>query len=88
MAKSPRWLTFSPVEEQENKQGNICTRCLAPHTQLSAPASWKNAHGQQVACKQLRLPQQSLVCGLCRDDIGKLIKTSERTPRWVKWKEN
>ena len=52
MANSRRRLTFSPpVEEQENKQGNICTLCLAPHTQLSAPASWKNAHAQEVACK-------------------------------------
>ena len=85
MAKSRRRLTFSPpVEEQESKQGNICTLCLTPHTQLSAPASWKNLYAQQVACAQLRLPQQSLVCRLCRDDIGKLIKNPERTPRWVK----
>ena len=76
MAKSRRRLTFSPpVEEQESKQGNICTLCLAPHTQLSPPVSWKNAHAQRVACTQLHLPQQSLVCRLCRDDIGKLIKT-------------
>ena len=37
MAKSRRRLTFSPpVEEQENKQGNICTLCLAAHTHMEA----------------------------------------------------
>jgi len=85
MAKSRRRLLFSPsVEETGSQQGTTCHLCLAPHIQLSAPESWKNAHAKQIALTELHLSKQSLVCRLCRDDISKVVRNPAHTPRWVK----
>ena len=69
------------MEEAGGQQGTTCYLSLAPHIQLSAPESWKNAHAKQIAHT---LTKQSLVCQLCRDDISKVVRNPAHTPRWVK----
>ena len=85
MARSRRKLSFPPVENKVTDEGNIilCTLCSAPHAQLSAPTSWKNAQAQDVAIS-LHLTLQSPVCRPCRDNIGRLVKNPAVIPRWEK----
>ena len=85
MAKSQRRLSFTPAtEETTAAEGEMCTLCLAPHTQLSAPETWKNVQAQEIALTQLQLTKESLVCRLCRDNISKLVKKPDSTRRWEK----
>ena len=65
----------SPTENTVTDGGNACSLCLAPHTQLSVPAAWKNTRARELALTDLQLTLQSAVCRLCRDDIGRLIET-------------
>ena len=48
---------------------------------LSAPS---NVEAQTLALTQLHLQQKSLVCWLCRDDIGRMVKNPNVRPRWEK----
>ena len=84
MAKSLRQLIFSSLAEETGEEGHKCTLCLAPHTQMSVPTSWKNVQAQEIAYTQLHLTQHSPVCRLCRDDIRKLLTNPANTPRWEK----
>ena len=68
------------MEEAGGQQGTTCYLSLAPHIQLSAPESWKNAHAKQIALTELYLTTQSLVCRLCWDEVG----NPPHIPRWVK----
>ena len=62
MAKNRRRLSFTPAaEETIAAEGEICTLCLALHTQLSAPETWKNIQAQEIALTQLQLTQQPCV---------------------------
>ena len=61
----------SPTENTVTDGGNACSLCLAPHTQLSVPAAWKNTRARELALTDLQLTLQSAVCRLCRDDIGR-----------------
>ena len=76
----------SPTENTVTDGGNACSLCLAPHTQLSVPAAWKNTRARELALTDLQLTLQSAVCRLCRDDIGRLTRDANVTPRWEKQK--
>ena len=67
MATSRRWLSVLPSADGNtaDNQGIICSLCLAPHTQMSTPLSWKN-----IALTRLHLTHESHVCRLCRDEAG------------------
>ena len=66
--------------------------CLAPHTQMSTPLSWKNIQAQDIALTRLHLTHESHVCRLCwddnlllcRDDISRLVKSPHMKPSWEK----
>ena len=77
----------SPTENTVTDGGNACSLCLAPHTQLSVPAAWKNTRARELALTDLQLTHQSAVCRLCRDDIGRLTRDANVTPRWEKQKK-
>ena len=49
MATSRRRLSFStPLVDVPEETGKICSLCLAPHTELSEPSSWKNLQAQKI----------------------------------------
>ena len=72
MSKSRRRLSFVPASTAA-AEGNTCALCQARHTQLSAPISWRNVEAQKLAT-ELHLTDHSLVCRLCRDDVGRMEK--------------
>ena len=85
MATSQRRLSFSILpEDVPEETGKICSVCLAPHTELSEPGSWKNLQAQEIALTQLSLTLASRVCRPCRNDIRRLINSASITPRWEK----
>ena len=85
MSTSRRRLSFStPPEDVSEETGKICSLCLAPHTELSEPDSWKNLQAQEIALTQLNLTLVSRVCRPCCNDIGRLINSASITPRWEK----
>ena len=85
MLKSRRQLSFVPTSENKaTDEGKKCALCYNPHTQLSAPMSWKNIEAQKLALTSLSLMHQCLVCRLCRDDIGRMVKNPHIKPRWEK----
>jgi hypothetical protein len=82
---SRRRLSFAGVTENTATDGgNTCALCLASHTQFSVPTTWKSAKAREIALTGLQLTNQSPVCRLCRDDIGRLIKDPHIRPRWEK----
>ena len=87
MAKSRHMLSFpAPTEENNAHVQGMCELCEAskPQTQLSTPETWKHISARQLALTQLNLTHQSCVCRSCRNDITKMIKNSNHTPRWAK----
>ena len=88
MLKNRRRLSFVPTSENKaTDEGKKCTLCHNPHTQLSAPMSWKNIEAQKLALTSLSLTHQCLVCRLCRDDIGRMVKNPHIKPRWERERE-
>ena len=86
MATSRQRLSFYPSADGNtaDNQRIICSLCLAPHTQMSTPLSWKNIQAQDIARIRLHLTHESHVCRLCRDDISRLVKSPHIIPRWEK----
>ena len=86
MATSRRRLSFLPSADGNtaDNQGIICSLCLAPHTQMSTPLSWKSIQAQDIALTRLHLTHESHVCRLCWDDISRLVKSPHMKPRWEK----
>ena len=84
MSKSRRQLSFVQTSENTTKRGNECALCNAPHTLLSALMSWRNVEAQKLALTDLHLTHQCVVCRLCRDDIGRMVKNPDIKPRWEK----
>ena len=82
MSKSRRRLSFASTTAMD--EGKKCALCHNPHTQFSAPMSWKNVEVQKLAVTSLGLTDQCPVCRLCRDDIGRMVKNPDTKPRWEK----
>ena len=58
--------------------------CVSVHTLSSH--SHQNDRARKIVLTDLKLTHQSPVCQLCRDDIGRLVKIPQITPRWEKVK--
>ena len=55
---------------------------------LRTLSSQYQQHGaRELALTDLQLTLQSAVCRLCRDDIGRLTRDANVTPRWEKQKK-
>ena len=87
MATSQCKLSFlGGRENTATDQSNECALHLSSHTWFSLPSTWKNDRARKIALTDLKFAHQSPVCQLCCDDIGRLVKGPQITPRWEKAK--
>lgn len=77
------------AEKETDRQGSevrLCTFCQGNHTHMSAPSSWKDERAKSLS-RQLNVMPNEVVCRACRDDISRVVKDPEHTPRWKKREE-
>ena len=71
------------ANQQGTNEPDFCKLCGKHHHHMSTPVKWKNKKAQELAVT-LNVTDEQLVCQPCRQDISKLLSSSNCTPRWEK----